>query len=82
MKGTIGMDYIMVTLQTDTAQRIDLKVPGFVVIEDLLDMLTDSLNLKKSNDLKLQAEPLGRILNNYKTLNQEGVAHGALLTLI
>ena len=76
------MDYIMVTLQADTAQRYDLKVPVFVTIEELLGMLTESLNLKGNKDIRLQAEPLGRILNNSKTLDQEGVAHGALLTLI
>ncbi len=76
------MDYIMVTLQAGTAQRYDLKVPVFVTIEELLGMLIDSLNLKGDRDVRLQAEPLGRILNNSKTLDQEGVAHGALLTLI
>ena len=76
------MDYIMVTLQTGTAQRYDLKVPVFVIIEELLGMLIESLNLKGDRDVRLQAEPLGRILNNSKTLDQEGVAHGALLTLI
>lgn len=82
MKGIIGMDYIMVTFQTDTARRMDLKVPVFVTIEELLGMLTESLNLKGRPEAKLQAEPLGRILSNSKTLDQEGVAHGALLTLI
>lgn len=76
------MDYIMVTLQADTAQRYDLKVPVFVTIEELLGMLTSSLHLSERSELRLQAEPLGRILNNSKTLDQEGVAHGALLTLI
>lgn len=76
------MDYIMVTLQAGTAQRYDLKVPVFVTIEELLGMLIESLNLKGDRDVRLQAEPLGRILNNSKTLDQEGVAHGALLTLI
>lgn len=76
------MDYIMVTLQAGTAQRYDLKVPVFVTIEELLGMLIESLNLKGDRDVRLQAEPLGRILNNNKTLDQEGVAHGALLTLI
>lgn len=76
------MDYIMVTLQAGTAQRYDLKVPVFVTIEELLGMLIESLSLKGDRDVRLQAEPLGRILNNSKTLDQEGVAHGALLTLI
>lgn len=76
------MDYVMVTLQTGIAQRIDLKVPVFVTIEELLVMLASSLHVKMNSDVRLQAEPLGRILNNSKTLDQEGVAHGALLTLI
>lgn len=76
------MDYIMVTLQAATNQRYDLKVPVFVTIEELLSMLIESLNLKGNREVRLQAEPLGRILNNSKTLDQEGVAHGALLTLI
>lgn len=76
------MDYIMVTFQTDNAPSVDLRVPTFVSIEELLDMLTESLNVTKRSEAKLQAEPLGRILNNSRTLEQEGVAHGALLTLI
>lgn len=76
------MDYIMVTFQTDNAHSVDLRVPAFVSIEELLDMLTESLNVTKRSEAKLQAEPLGRILNNSRTLEQEGVAHGALLTLI
>ncbi|OMD25050.1 hypothetical protein BJP48_24295 [Paenibacillus odorifer] len=82
MKGIIRMDYIMVTFQTDTGLRMDLKVPVFVTIEELLDMLTESLSLKERSGAKLQAEPLGRILSNSRTLDQEGVAQGALLTLI
>lgn len=76
------MDYIMVTLHTGDSQQMDLRVPVFVPIEELLSMLTVSLHLQDQADAKLQAEPLGRILNNKRTLEEEGVAHGALLTLI
>lgn len=76
------MDYIMITFQTESKENIDLRVPVFVNIEELLVMLSEALHLTRRREVKLQAEPLGRILNNSKTLEEEGVAHGALLTLI
>ena len=75
------MDYIMVTLKVGK-QNIDLRVPMFVKIEELLLMLSEALQITISKDNRLQAEPLGRILDNNKTLEQEEVMLGSQLTLI
>lgn len=75
------MDYIMVTFQVGK-QNIDLRVPVFVKIEELLGMLSEALQITISKDNRLQAEPLGRILDNNKTLEQEEVMLGSYLTLI
>ncbi|HEX9058742.1 MAG TPA: EsaB/YukD family protein [Clostridia bacterium] len=81
MEGTKHMDYIMVTFQVGK-QNIDLRVPVFVKIEELLGMLSEALQITISKDNRLQAEPLGRILDNNKTLEQEEVMLGSYLTLI
>lgn len=75
------MDYLMVTFRTEN-KEMDLKVPAFVRIEELLEMLADALHIPIGRENRLQAEPLGRILDNSKTLEQEGMTQGSLLTLI
>ena len=75
------MDYIMITFQTGN-KNVDLKVPTFVKIEELLGMLSEALNIIVRRENRLQAEPLGRILDNGKTLEQEAVTQGSMLTLI
>ncbi|QNU67809.1 EsaB/YukD family protein [Ruminiclostridium herbifermentans] len=76
------MEYILVTFKTENMKEIDLKVPTFVKISEILSMLSESFNLFLNDRNRLQAEPLGRILDNGKTLQDEGVGAGALLTLI
>jgi uncharacterized ubiquitin-like protein YukD len=76
------MEYILVTFKTENMKEIDLKVPTFVKISEILSMLSESFNLFINDKNRLQAEPLGRILDNSKTLQDEGVGAGALLTLI
>ncbi len=76
------MDYIIVTFYSESRGSTELKIPVFVKIEELLTMLSESLYIHIGPENKLQAEPIGRILDNNKTLEEEGVGHGALLTLI
>ena len=75
------MDYILLTFCIEN-KEIDLKVPTFVKVAELLSMLAAALNVSISPANQLQAEPLGRILENDKTLEQEMVTQGSLLTLI
>jgi uncharacterized ubiquitin-like protein YukD len=75
-------DYIMITFQAENIDSVDLKVPVFVKTGELISMLSKALRLTFKEGSRLQAEPLGRILDNNLTLLQEGVEHGALLTLI
>lgn len=76
------MDYILVSLQTGHGAPYDLKVPTFVLVDELIPMLIEALGLNIPPQAQLQAEPLGKILSKQRTLEQEGVRHGALLTLI
>ena len=75
------MDYILVTFLAGNTSE-DLKVPVFVKIEELLGMLSEALSIRIGRENRLQAEPLGRILSNDKTLEEEGVTQGSILTLI
>ncbi|GGG05739.1 hypothetical protein GCM10010912_57970 [Paenibacillus albidus] len=75
------MNYVMVTLLA-SGQEVDLKLPSLVPVSELLEMLKDTLELPGQREQRLQAEPLGRILDNARSLEEEGVSHGALLTLI
>ncbi len=76
------MDYVFVTLRTRQNGNVDLKIPTYVTIGELLIMLSNALNISIMPNSKLQAEPIGRILDNNKTLSFEGVETGAMLTLI
>ncbi|WP_026478108.1 EsaB/YukD family protein [Alkaliphilus transvaalensis] len=76
------MDYIIVTFKQNNSTSIDLKIPTFVPIRELLTMLADTLNVEAIKEKKLQAEPLGHILDNNLTLEEEGVSNGALLTVV
>ncbi|MFD3262193.1 EsaB/YukD family protein [Paenibacillus lentus] len=76
------MDYVMVTFQASESFVRELKVPIFVTSEELMTMLSEALGLSITPEHRLQAEPLGRILDPARTLEEEGVAFGALLTLI
>ncbi|WP_410771621.1 EsaB/YukD family protein [Fontibacillus sp. BL9] len=76
------MDYILVTFQAGPQMRKELKIPVFVTPEELLSMLSEALGLSIGPENRLQAEPLGRILDHSRSLEEEGVVDGALLTLV
>ncbi|MCR2803402.1 EsaB/YukD family protein [Paenibacillus soyae] len=76
------MDYVMVSFQFGSGEPVDLKVPLFVTTEELIRLLHEALGSPAGRGVMLQAEPLGRILNYDRTLEEEGVTQGALLTLV
>jgi hypothetical protein len=76
------MDSILITLKTPSLADMDLKIPAFISGAEFLKMLTEITGASIPLDSKIQAEPLGRILDNSQTLYAEGVGHGALLTLL
>lgn len=76
------MDYIFITLKIPGRDEVDLKVPTFITIAELISIIKQSLKLEQIKLQSLQAEPLGKILQSDQTLNQENVLNGALLTLI
>jgi len=75
------MDYIFITLNIDS-EEIDLKVPGFLPVKELLQLLSEALGIFLEENSRIQAEPLGRILDNGKSIIQQGVTQGSLLTII
>lgn len=76
------MDYVLVTFVAGNVPEKELKVPVFVTVSELIEMLAEALNLSIRPDNRIQAEPAGRILDNRRTLEEEGITDGALLTLI
>lgn len=76
------MDYVMITFAAGDEPARDLRVPSYVTVGELMKMLTSTFSLSIHPDHRLQAEPIGRILDNKLTLQEEGIVDGALLTLI
>jgi hypothetical protein len=76
------MEYILITLKTPSLADMDLKIPAFITGEEFLQMLQKITGVAISVQSKIQAEPLGRILDNSQTFFAEGVGHGALLTVL
>ena len=76
------MEYIFVTLKTKELGKMDLKIPTFISVSELLTMLSEATNLSISRDSQVQAEPLGRILDNSATIEDEGITNGSLLTVL
>lgn len=75
------MNEVMVTFQAGN-RKVDLRLPGSVAVGELIAMLGEALGFRASREYRLQAEPLGRILDSGKTLLEEEVTQGSLLTLI
>jgi len=71
------MEYILTTVTCGDTDE-DLKVPALVPVGDLIDIFNEIYN---ENRQILHAEPKGIILDKNKTLAQQGVGHGAKLTL-
>ena len=74
------MDDILITLKTPHLADMDLKIPAFITGAEFLKILTEITGGACSAESKLQAEPLGRILDNSQTFFAEGLGQGALLT--
>jgi len=71
------VEYILATLSCGDTDE-DLKVPSFVPAGELIGVINE---LYDAGGLTLHAEPKGIILDKSKTLAQQGVEHGAKLTL-
>jgi len=76
------MDNIFITLKTPNLADIDLKIPAHITGAEFIKMLAEITVAGIPKDSKIQAEPLGRILDNSQTFYAEGVGHGALLTIL
>lgn len=76
------MNYVFITLKCAEQIPLDLKIPNYITGAELLKLLPEITGLEINADIKIQAEPIGRILDNEQTLFAEGVGNGALLTLL
>ena len=75
------MKYVFVTLKIRESE-IDLKVSGSTPLGTLLQEIGTALNINFSPNARVQAEPLGRILSNDKSLLAQEVYQGSVLTII
>ena len=76
------MGYIYITVKTAGKGVMDLKIPDYVTGNEFLDMLSEITGKRLPAQTRIQAEPVGRILDNAQTFASEGVETGALLTFI
>jgi len=77
MNRGIAMEYILTTINCEDIED-DLRIPAFVPVGELMDALN---TLYSADGQTLHAEPRGIILDRNKTLEQQGVEHGAKLAL-
>jgi len=76
------MDEIFITLKVPGQNAMDLKIPGYITGEEFLAIASEITGANMPGGAKIQAEPIGRILENTQTLDSEGVETGALLTVL
>jgi uncharacterized ubiquitin-like protein YukD len=75
------MGDILVTVKTGKVE-IDLKLSGKRPVEILLRELSEALKIGIPATARIQAEPVGRILNNQQCLLEQGVYNGSILTIM
>jgi len=71
------MDYILISFNCNEVND-DLKIPTFIKTGELITMLNE---IYQQNAKMLHFDPKGIILDTNKTLIEQGVGHGAKLTL-
>jgi len=76
------MDAIFITVKIPGQDTMDLKIPNYITGEEFLAILSEIIGTNLSQKTKIQAEPIGRILDNTQTFESDGVDTGALLTLL
>ena len=75
------MDYILITFayrDRNYEYTDDLKVPAFLPAGELIELFGEIYRVTGG---ALHAEPKGIILDRAKTLAEQGILHGAKLTL-
>jgi len=76
------VDSIFITVKTAGRSALDLKIQSYITGEEFLAVLSEIMGKTLPANTKIQAEPIGGILDNTQTLASEGVQTGALLTLL
>jgi hypothetical protein len=71
------MDYILSNLCYEDREE-EIKIPTFLPVGELISLFEDVFG---AIGKVLHAEPQGIILDKSKTLAEQGVEHGAVLTL-
>jgi len=75
------MKYIFITIRIKEFET-DLKIPAEMNTAELIEALSKSYKLSLPPVCKIQAEPIGRILDNSKSFAEQGVDNGAALTVV
>ena len=76
------MEAIFITVKVPGQDAMDLKVPNYITGEEFLAILSEITGTDLPKNTKIQAEPIGRILDSSQTFESDGVDTGALLTLL
>jgi uncharacterized ubiquitin-like protein YukD len=82
------MDYVIVTVKyKDSEQSYDMELPADVPAKDLSNLIGQALRDNKYSTAKISgyqiyADPPGRLLKEFETLNDAGAWDGAILTLL
>ena len=76
------MDAIFITVKIPGQEAMDLKVPNYITGEEFVAILSEITGSALPQNAKIQAEPIGRILDNTQTFESDGVDTGALLTVL
>ena len=72
------MEYILATVRCGDIND-DLKIPSDIPVGELTDMINE---LYGTDCKTLHANPKGMICDKSRTLSQQEIGHGAILTLI
>jgi len=72
------MDYLLITLNYSKDNAVDIKIPASMTVDEFIGVICKTYGVSGSG---IQAEPKGIVLNKKENFSQQGIEHGALLTL-
>jgi len=76
------METILITVKISGKDAMELRIPSYITGDEFLAILSEITGEKFPDNSKIQAEPIGRILENAQPLETDGVETGALLTIL
>ncbi len=76
------MENILVSVKVGKRIEADLKIPSHVTPRELISMLSEALEVNLPQESMIQAEPMGIVLEKNRSLEEQGVDTGALLSIV